>query len=329
MPDSQPPYGGPGPYDGWDLDGLLSGENVLVPEGLQPVARTLDALRVAPMRAELAAEEAARTAFRQIMRSGGSGQVWPVAGTGEPRTLVLATQAADGEPRPVARPQRRHRHRRPPRRGPWQAKALVGAAAAVVIVGATALASTLSSSGGHPGQLAHSLSATGAAARSSGPGSPGLEGTATKEPTAKPTPKASQQSGTGAGTGSEASVLCRQYLASFTQPGESSNGATRSELDQQLSALAGGSMNVGNYCTHVLQPWAAMPQAPGNDYPGMPGPGDLSPGDSQGAQGSQGSQGMNRSPGHGGNGSNGNGSDGNGGNDQGKNGPGSGSQGGP
>ena len=67
MPDSQPPYGGPGPYDGWDLDGLLSGENVLVPEGLRPVARTLDALRVAPMRAELAAEEAARTAFRQIM----------------------------------------------------------------------------------------------------------------------------------------------------------------------------------------------------------------------------------------------------------------------
>jgi hypothetical protein len=325
MPDSQPPNGGPGPYDGWDLDRLLSGENVLVPEGLRPVAAALDALRVAPMRGELAAEEAARTAFRQVMLSGGSGPVWPVAGTGEPRTLVLATQAADGESRPVPRPQGCHRRRRPPRRGPWQAKALVGAAAAVVIVGATALASTLSSSGGHPGQLVHSLSATGATARSSGPGSPGLEGTATKEPTAKPTPKASQQSVTGAGTGSSgASALCRQYLASFTHPGQSPDGSAPSELDQQLSALAGGSMNVGNYCTHVLQPWAAMPQGPGNNDPGMPGPGYLSPGDSQGSKGSQGSQGMNRSPGRGGNES-----AGNAGNDQGRNGPGAGSQGRP
>jgi hypothetical protein len=303
MPDSQRPNGGPGPYDGWDLDGLLSGENVTVPEGMRPVARTLDALRFAPMRAELAAEEAARTAFRQIMLSGGSGQAWPVAGTDDSRTLVLASGAADGEPRPASGS---HRHRRPSRRAPWQAKALVGAAAAVVIVGATVLVSTLSNSGGHPGQSAHSAAAASTTSASSRAGSPGLEGTGAKEPTAKPTPAAAQRSGTGAGTGSEPGALCRQYFASFMH-----QEPVKHQLFQQLSTLAGGSTNAVNYCLHVLQPWSALPQEPGN-YPGVAGPGSLSPGDSSG------SSGMSGSPGHSGNGNAGNG------NGQGRNSPGSG-----
>jgi hypothetical protein len=287
MSDSQRPNGGPGPYDGWDLDGLLSGENVTLPEGMRPVARTLDALRVAPMRAELAAEEAARTAFRQIMLSGGTGQAWPVAGTDDSRTLVLASRAADGGPRPASGP---HRHRRPPRRAPWQAKALVGAAAAVVIVGATVLVSTLSGAGGHPGQSVHSAAAASATSASSRAGSPGLEGSGAKEPTAKPTATAAQQSGTGAGAGSEPGALCRQYFASFMH-----QEPAKHQLFQQLSTLAGGSANVVNYCLDVLQPWSALPQEPGN-YPGVAGPGPLSPGDSPG------SSGVNQSPGHGGNG---------------------------
>ena len=297
MPDSQRPSGGPGPYDGWDLDGLLSGENVMVPEGMRPVARTLDALRVAPMRAELAAEEAARTAFRQIMLSGGSGQAWPVAGTDDSRTLVLASRAADGGPRSASGP---HRHRRPPRRAPWQAKALVGAAAAVVIVGATVLVSTLSSSGGHPGQSAHSAAAASATSASSRAGSPGLEGTGATEPTAKPTPTAAQRSGTGAGTGPEPGALCRQYFASSMH-----QEPAKYQLFQQLSTLAGGSTNVVNYCLDVLQPWSALPQEPGN-YPGVAGPGSLSPGDLPG------SSGVNRSPGHGETGNAGPGNAGNG-----------------
>jgi hypothetical protein len=296
MPDSQRPSGGPGPYDGWDLDGLLSGENVMVPEGMRPVARTLDALRVAPMRAELAAEEAARTAFRQIMLSGGSGRAWPVAGTDDSRTLVLASRAADGGPRPASGP---HRHRRPPRRAPWQAKALVGAAAAVVIVGATVLVSTLSSSSGHPGQSAHSAAAASATSASSRAGSPGLEGTGAKEPTAKPTPTAARRSGTGAGA-PEPGALCRQYFASFMH-----QEPAKHQLFQQLSTLAGGSTNVVNYCLNVLQPWSALPQEPGN-YPGVAGPGSVAPGDSPG------SGGVSRSPGHGGNGNAGNGNAGTG-----------------
>ena len=277
MSDSQRPNGGPGPYDGWDLDGLLSGENVTLPEGMRPVARTLDALRVAPMRAELAAEEAARTAFRQIM-SGGSGQAWPVAGTDDSRTLVLASRAADDGPRP-------HRHRRPSRRASWQAKALVGAAAAVVIVGATVLVSTLSGSGGHPGQSAHSAAAASATSASSRAGSPGLEGTGAKEPTAKPTPTAAQQSGTGAGAAPEPGALCRQYFASFMH-----QEPAKHQLFQQLSTLAGGSANVVNYCLDVLQPWSALPQEPGN-YPGVGGLPSLPSSDSQGSSRSQGSNG--------------------------------------
>ena len=282
MSDSQRPNGGPGPYDGWDLDGLLSGENVTLPEGMRPVARTLDALRVAPMRAELAAEEAARTAFRQIMLSGGTGQAWPVAGTDDSRTLVLASRAADGGPRPASGP---HRHRRPSRRAPWQAKALVGAAAAVVIVGATVLVSTLSGSGGHPGQSAHSSAAASTTSASSRAGSPGLEGTGAKEPTAKPTPTAAHQSGTGAGTGPEPGALCRQYFASFMH-----QEPAKHQLFQQLSALAGGSVNVVNYCLDVLQPWSALPQEPGN-YPGVGGLPSLPSSDSQGSSRSQGSNG--------------------------------------
>ena len=282
MSDSQRPNGGPGPYDGWDLDGLLSGENVTLPEGMRPVARTLDALRVAPMRAELAAEEAARIAFRQIMLSGGTGQAWPVAGTDDSRTLVLASRAADGGPRPASGP---HRHRRPSRRAPWQAKALVGAAAAVVIVGATVLVSTLSGAGGHPGQSVHSAAAASATSASSRAGSPGLEGSGAKEPTAKPTATAAQQSGTGAGAAPEPGALCRQYFASFMH-----QEPAKHQLFQQLSTLAGGSANVVNYCLDVLQPWSALPQEPEN-YPGVGGPPSLPSSDSQGSSRSQGSNG--------------------------------------
>jgi hypothetical protein len=69
MSDSLPPDGGPEPFDGWDLEGLLSGENVWLPSGMRPVAGALDSLRSAPMRAELSGEAAARAAFREIMVS--------------------------------------------------------------------------------------------------------------------------------------------------------------------------------------------------------------------------------------------------------------------
>lgn len=315
MPASQPRSDGSGPYDGRDLDGLLSGENVFVPEGLRPVARTLDALRAAPARAELADEAAARAAFRRVMLSNQTGSVWPAgsaSGANGARTLILPTQAAGAEPRSAAHPQR-HRHRRPPRRGRWQAKALV-AAAVVVFGGATAFASTLLSSGGQPGQAGQSPSAASSSSKPSVPGSR-VEGTGRREPAAKPTPTATSQSGTS--TTPDPAKLCTQYFSFVEHPGSASSQATENELYQQLSEPAHGQRNVNNYCMHLLHWWAATQRKPDN-FPGMPGPGS-SP--------FNGSQGGNSPPGHGGFGNNGTGN-GNAGNQggPGKNNPGIGGQ---
>jgi len=301
MPASQPRSDGAGPYDGRDLDDLLSGGNVFVPAGLRPVARSLDALRAAPSRAELAGEAAARAAFRQIMASGETGSAWPegsVSGADDARTLILPTEPDDAGPLPAAHPQR-HRHRRPPQRGRWQAKVLAAAAAAVVIAGAAALASTLSNSGGHPGQAGQIPGASVTTTQASG-GSL-VEGTGKQEPTARPTPTAASQSGTSATA--DLATLCSQYFAFFKHQGSASNRAAENDLYQQLSALAHGQMNVNGYCTHILEPWETMPQAPG-DFPGAPGPESPPFSGPQGS--SQGSQGGN-SPGHGGTGNSGNG----------------------
>ena len=132
---------------------------------------------------------AARAAFREIMLGGRSGSAPPGGAAGDARTLILPARAADPGPHVVARPRPRHAHRRPPRRGRWGARVLVGAAggaAAVVIVGGIALAGVFSGGNGHPGVLGRSSGATSAAPQATHPGLNGVEGTASKEPTASP-----------------------------------------------------------------------------------------------------------------------------------------------
>jgi hypothetical protein len=299
MPASQSRSDGSGPYDGSDLDGLLSGGNGFVPEGLRPVAQTLDALRVAPMPAELADEAAARSAFRQIMRSEETAPAWSagsVSGADDPRTRVLPTGPAEARPRPAAG---RHRRQRPPRRARWQVKALAGAGAvAVVAVGAVALASNLSGPGGHPSQAGASPGTAVTTAKASVPGSR-VEGTGAQVPTPTPTPTATSQPGGGAGN--QAAELCSQYLAFFRNPESASDWAAEQQRGQQLSTLAHGPANIASYCMHVLEPWA-VPPAPGNAQD-APGPGAPPFGGSQGAPGSQD---PNRPPGHTGIGNSGN-----------------------
>jgi hypothetical protein len=292
MSDSLPPHGGPDPLDGWDLEGLLSGENVWLPGGMRPVAVTLASLRSAPMRAELDGEAQARAAFRGIMLPGGSGPARPGGGAGDARTLILPAGAADAGPHVATRP--RHSHRRPPRRGRWRSKALVGGvggAAAVVLVGGIALAGVFSGVGGHPGLLGHSSGASSAAPRTSHPGSNGLDGTATKEPTAHPTPSrsAGQQSPAGSGTASGPSELCRQYLEFIARPESQSDQAAESGDYQHLSNLAGGAWHILGYCMQ-LQPWA-MTQQGSESYPGGLG---FPPADSQDLPGVGGSLGQDR-----------------------------------
>jgi hypothetical protein len=290
MSDSLPADGGPDPYDGWDLERVLSGENVRLPQGMRPVAETLAALRAAPMRAELADEALARAAFRQIMLAGDSGPGRP-GGAGGARTLILPTRVPDGGPRAATRP--RHAHRRPPRRGRWQPKALAGAAAAAVIVGGIALASTFSGAGGHLGQLGRSPGATSATPESRHSNSNGLEGTATKAPTPHPTPShsAGQQTASGSGAESEARALCGQYLAFIMSPSRS-GWAAESDTYSQLSNLAGGSWRIVGYCVGLEQPWAMTPKGPGSYSTGLPPPGDSE--GSPGSGGPQGPQGQDR-----------------------------------
>jgi hypothetical protein len=289
MSDSPPPNGGPNPYDGWDLEGLLSGERVWLPDGMRPVAATLDLLRSAPMRAELSDEGAARAAFREIMLADRSGSAPPGVAAGDARTLILPARAADPGPHVVTRP--RHAHRRPPRRGRWRSRALVGAAggaAAVVIVGGIALAGVFSAGHEHPGLLGRSSGATSAAPQTSHPGPNGVEGTASKEPTASPTPShsAGQQSSSGANAAPGPSELCRQYLESFGHQGSRSDLAAEQGDLQQLSKLAGGPWHVLGYCMR-LQPWAMTQNQSGSDPDGVGFPAD-----SQGSSGAAGSQGQ-------------------------------------
>jgi hypothetical protein len=286
MSDSLPPNGGPEPFDGWDLEGLLSGERVWLPDGMRPVAGTLGSLRSAPTRAELSAEAAARVAFREFMQASGSGPVLPGGSADEARTLILPARTADAGPHVVPRPRPRHAHRKPSR---WGSKALVGAVggvAAVVIVGGSALAGVFSGGIGHPGLLGGSSGAASAAPQTSPAGSNEVEGTASTEPTASPTTSnsAGQQSSGGANAAPGPSELCRQYLDFFTHPGSSAGAAAGSANFQQLSNLAGGARHILGYCME-LQPWA---QQGSESFPGGLGFPPAGPGDSQDAGGSPG-----------------------------------------
>lgn len=269
MPDSLPPDGGPDPYDGWDLEGLLSGDNVWLPDGMRPVAATLAALRDAPVRAELDGEAAARASFRQVMLAAGNGAGRAVNG----HTLILP---ADGGPPPhgVTRP--RHAHRRPSRRPGWTGRAMAGVAAgaaAVMVVGGIALAGGFSSAGPRPGQPGQSASAANPATHGGSPGGgSGLAGNATKVPSPHPTNTASAPS---------RSTLCRQYWTFFSHHESQADWAAEKDNLRQLSELAGSMWKINDYCAGYVQ-WGAVPPPAGAGSSDNQGPsGQQDPGDSQ------------------------------------------------
>lgn len=263
--------------------------------------------------------------FLQIMLAREDGPTLSGGQTGDAPTLLLQTPVADGGPHREPRP--RHSHRRPPRRGRWRSKALVGAAAAAVVIVGVALAGTFSGTfsgaGGQQGQLGYSPDVTSATTQpaGTGPGSNGLaEGNATKEATLRPVSGASggRQSSSGSGAASGPGALCRQYWAFISGSGSSANSKAEKDNLQQLSELAGGLWNVNRYCTSY---------APGPAGPPAPGPNPGGP-DFQVPGGEQGSQGKNPSAQHGGDGTgNGGNGTGNGGNGNGHGGNGSGAGG--
>ncbi|HVT70647.1 MAG TPA: hypothetical protein VHF26_23070 [Trebonia sp.] len=258
MPDSQPRSDGPDSYDEHDLDALLSGlygDTELagsaggVPDALLPVAGTLAALRAGPAAAELAGEDAARATFRLFRPQAAGAPDWNGPHWNGPRG-----------------------HRRRAARGArWRVPVVAAAAAAVVSVGAAALAGTFSGAGGQPGKLAQSRAAPLATATAAGrgAGSQAVDGRgATREPTPSPTPRATSGGSPTAG----ADTLCREFFASFTDPASWSEHAG---LGQQLSQAAGGAWNIDSYCLGRLayQPWAAESGVSGHQEPGKAGVG--------------------------------------------------------
>lgn len=299
MSDSFPPEDeGPDPYEGQDLDGLLSGADCpSFPEALRPVLPALDALRAPPTPGELYGEAAARAFFRKVTPAG------------EARTVLLPTATAGGR---AELPRRPHSHRRPPKRGPWRSKVVAGTAAAVVVIaGAAAAADTLASADGHPATV-HSHQASSATASATDTGVNEVQGRGTPTPVkSAPATKASQ----GSGDGPSPKELCDEYVAFLTHPEQYSRAAAL-ELFKRLSSLTDGRGDIEYYCRSQAQPWA-MPRGPG-EFDGMPEYpfSDGWPGQ-PGNQGSQRSQGASSSAGRGNSGSvGGRNAGGQGGNDQ-------------
>jgi hypothetical protein len=231
MPDSfLPPSGGPGSFDEWDLDAVLSGETADIPLALGPVADTLAALRGAPMPAELSGEAAIMAEFR--------------AATGRPAQTLILPAGPDGRP---ARRGARHRARR---RGvpsvSRRAGALMGVAAAVLI-------GVVVVSGNLPGPIArithigHTSSASPSATHGGNPLGTGATPTKSATPAdPDPTPTYSQVV-TSPTPSPSPSKLCQEFYSYFTHPESSRWPAALWSLYYQLSKLA-DSPDVSHYC---------------------------------------------------------------------------------
>ena len=148
--------------------------------------------------------------------------------------------------------------------------ALVGSAAAVVAVGAAALAWTFSGSPAPRGQSAN----PSAVRLSTRPGaSPtGTQqhvlGNATREPTPSATQKASAASGASPGHGASQTPadLCRQFFG-YVIHHSRGDRAKEDELLKELSRLAGSPMNIGGYCAQQLHPVYAATPWPTSSFP--------------------------------------------------------------
>jgi hypothetical protein len=262
MPDSFPTIGwGPAPFDERDLDALLSGHMADLPPALYQVADALIALHAPPTRAELGSEAAIMAEFSALAEIGAfrpGGAAWAHT-DGKEHTLVLPALTPDD----VARGRRmRHRGRQASRSVSWRAGALMGAAAAAVILIVAVFSGSLR---GSMERLAHlSTSSPTAHHTVGGSASQGVAATsAAPERTASRKPMSAAHSTTPQ---SQASTLCDAWLDDFAHAPHARWGAELS-LFWQISRLAGGPDHVFAYCA----PYARnmFPHGiPGGFFPG-------------------------------------------------------------
>ena len=175
MPDSQvPPIWGPA-YDERDLDALLSGETGSTPVALQPVEGTLAALRGAATRRELSDEAVARAAFRGVRARFADHWAAAMDGRGGARGRYLSYPCSSA--RPIGSSPRRGTGTGAGRPGSARKPgiAVTGAAAAALIVVATAVTGALTGSIGELTSFGRQPASASASARATGQ-SPGSEG---------------------------------------------------------------------------------------------------------------------------------------------------------
>jgi hypothetical protein len=250
MPDSTPPFGwGPAAFDDWDLDDLLSGRLAVTPPALRQVAEALGALRAAPPTpSELSGEAAVMAEFSALFGYRGFGPRETARARDQADTLVLPAQ-----PSRAARAGRAHapRHRgRPARRRPlsWQAGALMGATAAIVIVTVVAFGGRL------PGPIKSfaNVSTSSPQATHPAPGNSESQNVAAKSAASmRPSPSHPASTQPAAAQLPAGATLCRTWFADFLRPQSHSNGRAEFSLFLQLIKLAHGPDNVFSYCT----PW--------------------------------------------------------------------------
>jgi hypothetical protein len=295
MPDSQlPPLWGPA-YDERDLDALLSGDTASTPVALQPVVRTLAALRVPATGRELSDEAAARAAFRAFATATPpAGAAWRAAAEHPAVTAHTLILAPPDDRRPSAG-RRRHRHRRPASGGVRKpGVAVTAAASAAVIVVAVAVTCVLGGVGSITSSFGRPPASASASARSARP-SPGSQALLATGATSDPT--ASQKT-TGSAPGgphptSDHGSMCRQYFQQLVHPAPGGAAGERA-LHGKLGKLAGSdsSFKIRGYCLHLLGnplagkgSWPAGPFGGGHGAPGWQNPWTGSLGTGPGGQG--------------------------------------------
>ena len=270
MNDSFSPVTGPHPDAGDDLDRLLSNGGDYLSDPLAQVARTLDALRAAPLPAELKGEDAARAVFRAAFAAAPDTAAHDTAPLPAPAPWLAAPAAAAEAGRAHVLPGR-HRRPAPSRRGPSPAgrphagrpalvrrpvMLLAAAAVTVVVAGGTALAVTLPGFTGHHVPAAGGVTATGTATISlSAPG--GVDGNGTLEPTPASTGKLPSPR-----------QLCDEFFGNEGEgrglglgqgrgqgQGQAPDAAQQADF-ARLYQLAQGYGSVTAYCMQVREPWA-------------------------------------------------------------------------
>lgn len=247
MPVNTPPFGwGLASFDERDLDNLLCGRLADTPPALRQVADALVALRAAPAAAELAGEAAIMAEFSALAEFLPSGH-GDAAPTGSPaHTLVLPVPPPGAARTGGAR--HRGSRRRTGRQPNWRAATLLSVAAAAAIVMIIALGGILPSPGKSRSHTS-SPSATQPLASSSGSQNVAAKSAATMRPSPSHRPATHRPTAQSP----QGRALCRTWFADFGHPQPHSKWASEWSLFNRISTLAGGPLNVFEYCRPVVQ----------------------------------------------------------------------------